>query len=187
MSTTVLVIAEDPRNDEYLLRPIAEAVLAEAGRPRARIQVLMDPRLRGYDAALRTIRGDLNVRYGYKDLWLFFPDADRASPEAMATLERSLRDKGVTLFCCPAEPEVEIYACAAYLPATPGAFREWKSHPRLKEDVFNPLLRKHGDPKSPGGGRRSMIRKALGRRRQFFQIFPEIAALRDRIIAHLAD
>ena len=187
MSTRVLVIPEDPTNNGYLLRPIAQAVLTDAGRPRAKIQVLTNPRLRGYDSAIEAIRGDLKHRYGFLDLWLFFPDTDRATAEAMETLERDLRQEGVILFCCRAVPEVEIYACAGFPPAEPGGWDEWRSNPRLKETVFGDLLREHGDPKVPGGGRRSMIEKALDRRGRFFGLCPEIAALRDRIIAHLAD
>ena len=186
MSTRVLVIPEDPTNNGYILKPMATALLAEAGRPTAKIKILTNPRLRGYDSALRAIRGDLNVRYGFMDLWLFFPDADRASLDAMATLERDLGQKGVTLFCCPALPEIEIYACAGFPPAEPGGWAEWRSNPRLKETVFRDLLREHGDPKARGGGRPAMIERALSRRGRFFRRCLEVAALRDRIVAHLA-
>lgn len=181
------MIPEDPTNNGYLLKPVAEAVLTDAGRPRAKIQVLTNPRLRGYDSAIEAIRGDLKARSGFLDLWLFFPDADRASVEAMEALERDLRQQGVTLFCCRAVPEVEIYACAGFPPAEPGGWDEWRSNPRLKETVFGELLGENGDPKTPGGGRRSMMEKALDRRGRFFGLCPEIAELRDRIIAHLPD
>lgn len=82
---------------------------------------------------------------------------------------------------------MEIYASAGFPPAEPGGWDEWRSNPRLKETVFGDLLGEHGDPKVPGGGRRAMVEKALGRRGRFFGLCPEIAALRDRIIAHLAD
>ncbi len=185
MSTRVLVIPEDPTNNGTILRPMVTAVMADAGRPSAKVEILTNPRLRGYDSACRAIRGDLNARYGFMDLWLFFPDADLASPEAMDTLERDLRQEGVTLFCCPAVPEVEIYACAGFPPAEPGRWAEWRSNARLKETVFRDLLTEHGDPKTPGGGRRAMIERALSHRGRFFTLCPEIAALRDRIVAHL--
>lgn len=79
MSTRVLVIPEDPTNNGTILRPLAKAIMAEAGRPAARIHVLTNPRTRGYDSALGAIRGDLDSRYRHMDLWLFFPDADLAS------------------------------------------------------------------------------------------------------------
>lgn len=75
------------------------------------------------------------------DLWLFFPDADRASAHAMCHLEADLGAQGVNLLCCPAEPEVEIYACAVYRSEVD---MDWnadvRTHPHFKERVFKPLL-----------------------------------------------
>lgn len=181
MSFRVLVIPEDPTLNGYILKPLAEMVLAEAGRPAARVTVLTNPRVRGYDEAVRVVRGGLSSRYGFMDLWLFFPDADRASDEAMRSLERSSKDDGVTLLCCRATPEVEVYACVAYLEEIHGSWNEARSNPRFKEAVFEPLLREHGDRRRPGGGRGAMTEKSIARRRRFFQLCPEIAELRDRI------
>ena len=72
MSTRVLVIPEDPTNNGYILKPLVEMVMEEVGRPRARVTVLTNPRLRGYDHAARAIRNDLAVRYRYLDLWFVF-------------------------------------------------------------------------------------------------------------------
>ena len=187
MSLRVLVIPEDPTHNGYILRPLVRALLSEVGRPKAKVQLLTSPRVRGYDDAVKTIRGDLASRYRFMDLWLFFPDADRASPDSMTSLEHDLRREGVNLFGCPAVPEVEIYACAAYRPAESGEWEAWRSHPRLKETIFADPLRDHGDLKGPGGGRRSMVEKALRQRQGFFALFPEVARLRDRIAKHLAE
>ncbi|MCY3931489.1 MAG: hypothetical protein OXH70_07215 [Acidobacteria bacterium] len=181
MSFRVLVIPEDPTHNGYILKPLAEMVLAEAGRPAATVTVLTNPRVRGYDQAVSVIRGGLSSRYRFMDLWLFLPDADRASEEAMRSLELELESEGVTLLCCPARPEVEIYACVAYRGELRGSWAEARSNPRLKETVFEPLLQAHGDPRRPGGGRGSMTEKSIAQRRRFFQLCPEIAELRNRI------
>lgn len=186
MSFRVLVIPEDPTHNGYILKPLAEMVLAEAGRPAARVTVLTNPRVRGYDQAVRVIRGGLSSRYRFMDLWLFFPDADRASGEVMRSLEQELESEGVTLLCCPARPEVEIYACVAYREELRGSWTEARSNPRFKEAIFEPLLREHGDPRRPGGGRGAMTKKSTTQRRRFFQLCPEIAELRNRI-AELLD
>ena len=112
MSIRVLVIPEDPFNNGYILKPLVDAVLADAGKSLAKTMILSNPRLRGYDHALKAIREDLPERYGFWDLWIFFPDADRAKPDAMQALETDLLAKGITLLCCPAQPEIEIYCCA---------------------------------------------------------------------------
>ena len=181
MSFRVLVIPEDPTLNGYILKPLVEMVLAEAGRPAATVTVLSNPRVRGYDEARKVVRGGLASRYGFMDLWLFIPDADRASEDAMRDLEESLENEGVTLLCCPAKPEVEVYACAAYSDEIRGSWREARSNPRFKETVFEPLLKAHGDPRRPGGGRGAMTEKSIARRRRFFLLCPEIAELRNRI------
>ena len=185
MSVRVLVIPEDPTLNGYILKPLVEMVLAEAGKPTARVTVLTNPRIRGYDEAVRVIRRGLSSRYGFMDLWLFFPDADRASDAAMGDLERSLRQQGVALLCCPAQPEVEIYACAAYREEIRGSWDEARSNRRFKETVFEPLLKAHGDPRRPGGGRSAMTEKSIAQRRQFLRLCPEIAELRNRIVEYL--
>ena len=59
----------------------------------------------------------LHAGYGFMDLWLFFPDADKASRASMRNLETHVATEGITLLCCAAQPEVETYACAG-VPAT---------------------------------------------------------------------
>ena len=186
MSFKVLVIPEDPTYNGYILKPLTEAILADAGRPHATVIPLTNPKLGGYDQALRAIRHDLD-RYRFLDLWLFFPDADRANADAMLRLEAELRTKGITLFCCPAQPEVEIYACVAFRDDLPDNWEDARTHTRMKEEVFEPLLAMHGDPRRPGGGRDLMIDKSLQNLPLLFQLCPEIEHLRDRIAAFLQD
>jgi hypothetical protein len=181
MSYRVLVIPEDPTCNGYILKPLVTALLADAGKPSARVGVLTNPRLTGYDTAVAAIRGALADRYAFSDLWVFMPDADRANEAAMRDLESQLAARGVTLLCCPAQPEVEIYPCAAYRSELKMPWRELRTAPRLKEDVFKPLLKKHGDVRRAGGGRDLMIEEALRNLPLLYDLCPELAELRDRI------
>lgn len=189
MSFNVLVIPEDPTWNGYILKPLAKALLGAVGKPNAKVRLLENPRLRGYDQALGAIRGKLPGSYGFFDLWLFFPDADKAGQDAMQRLEGDLHGQGVSLFCCPAQPEVEIYACAAYRDGLPGGtWEQARTNPRMKEQVFEPLRRNlHGDSRRPGGGRDLMIEATLQNLPLLFQLCPETGRLRDRIAAHLQD
>lgn len=187
MSFRVLVIPEDPTWNGYILTPLAKTLLADAEKPASKVTLLTNPRLRGYDQALRAIRDELPDLYGFFDLWLFFPDADRANADAMLRLEAELRTKGITLFCCPAQPEVEIYACVAFRDDLPDNWEDARTHTRMKEEVFEPLLAMHGDPRRPGGGRDLMINESLRNLPLLFQLCPEIEHLRDRIAAFLQD
>ena len=182
MSVRVLVIAEDPTWNGYILKPLTQALLADAGRPAARVELLTSPRLRGYSQALKAIRNELPERYArFFDLWLFFPDADRATPDAARRLEEDIASHGITLLCCPAQPEVEIYACVGFRDDLKKPWDAIRQHPRLKEDVFQPLLNRPGvagrvggllDPgvkqhrvREGGGGRRGShaVEKAMSR------------------------
>lgn len=183
MSLRVLVIPEDPVQNGYILKPLIEMVLAEAGKPAARVKVLSRPRLRGYDDAVQAVKSDIVRLYGHMDLWLFLPDRDRATPDAMRALEARLAGQNVNLLCCPAEPEVEIYACVAHRREIGLDWADVRCHSRLKEDVFGPLLRAHGNLRSPGQGREAMTLASIRRRPSFFQLCPEMADLRDRIAA----
>ena len=88
MSFKALVVPEDPTLNGHILKPLAEALLGDAGKPNAKVRVLDNPRIRGYAHAVRAIRSDdLHASYAFYDLWLFFPDADRAKPDAMEDLE----------------------------------------------------------------------------------------------------
>ena len=186
MSFSTLVISEDPLLNGYLLYPLTKAILASAGKPMARVQLLTNPRTRGYDHALRVIRNEVPRDLRYHDLWMFFPDADRASESAMQRLEDDIRSKGVSLLCCPAQPEIEIYACVAYRDRLGLPWDDVRSHPRLKEEVFRPLLARHGDPKKPGRGRDILVQESLKNLPQLFRLCPELKVLRDRIAKHIS-
>lgn len=183
MSYKVLVIPEDPTHNGYILKPLVEAILADAGKPNAKVTVLTNPKLEGYDQATKAIREKLPDSYGFWDLWIFIPDADRATPEAMRQLESELADKKINLLCCPAQPEVEIYACFPYRAEIREGWEAARTDARFKENVFEPLLASHGDERRAGGGRDLMITEALTSRQALYQFCPELRNLRDRIIS----
>ena len=134
-----------------------------------------------------TIREILNG----KPQWLFFPDADRANDDAMRRLEAELDPQEISLLCCPAHPEVEIYTCAAFrrdlrdMQTDLGP--DIRTDPRLKEDIFKLLLEKHGDPDLPGEGRERMTTQSEKNPRFLYALCPELQVLRDRIAARLTD
>lgn len=182
----VLVIPEDQTWNGYILRPLVKAIMADAGRPRARVTIAPEPRLRGYAHAVKAIREDLPGLYGFFDLWLFFPDADRASIDAMRALERNLAERDIRLLCCAAQPELEIYACVAFRSDMQETWEDARRNPRMKEEVFQPLVERHGDRRQPGESRGLMIKQSLRNLPLLLQLCPELKRLRDRIAAHLS-
>lgn len=182
MSFKVLVIPEDPTHNGYILKPLVETILTDAGKPNAKVRVLTDPHLVGFDDAKRAIREELEIKYAlFFDLWLFMPDADRATPESMAALESELELKGVRLLCCPAQPEVEIYACAAYRREIGMSWEEVRKHSHMKEDVFEVIRTKYGNVNSAGGGRSALIGEAVKNLQLLYNLCPELKELRERI------
>ena len=185
MSFRVLVIPEDPLQNGHILKPLVQAIMVDAGKPAAKVTVLPKPRVRGYEQAVKAIRNELQEAYGSMDLWLFFPDADRAGSKAMQDLETHVAPMGTPLLCCAAQPELEIYACAAFRKDIPIGWDEARNHPRMKEEVFEPLLRKYGDPRRADKGRDLMINKSLENLPLLFRLCPELKHLRKRIATHL--
>lgn len=191
MSFSVLVIAEYPKHNGIILKPLVSAILSDVGKPRSTVHVADRPRTRGYANALRLIRHEFPQSYRHYDLWLFFPDADRASPDAMRRLESDLDILNIPLICSPSEPEVEIYACFGFRRSIKLNWEELRIHPRLKEDVFHPLLRQPAFRDLPHSvrdsrGRARMIRESLRNRQLLFKMCPELTLLRDRIASHIS-
>ena len=79
MSFFVLVIPEDPLQNGHILAPLVRALMRDVGRPNAKVKVLTQPRVRGYDQAVKAIRDELYANYGFMDLWLFETDTETAT------------------------------------------------------------------------------------------------------------
>ncbi len=184
MSFRVLVIPEDPTYNGYILQPIVERMLAELGKPNAQVKILTNPKLNGYAHAVSAIRGDLVERYRHVPLWLFLPDGDRA--KGLGSLERELAGKGVHLLCCAAQPEVEAWLLAGHREDLPISWADVRQHPRLKEDVFEPFLKRFGDSRSVGEGRERLTRETLANYRGLLHLCPELAELEDHLRSFLA-
>ena len=185
MSFRVLVIPEDPTYNGYILQPLVERMFSELGKPNARVVILTNPKLNGYAHAVSAIRGDLANRYRHLDLWLFLPDADRAS--GLTDLEHELAEQSVHLFCCAAQPEVEAWLLAGYRDQLGISWAEAREHRRLKEDVFDRFLARFGDARSPGGGRERLIRQTLASYRGLLSVCPELAELEGRLRTFLSE
>jgi hypothetical protein len=180
MSLKILVIPEDPTYNGAILLPVVQRVLKETGKPNAKIKILTDPAMKGIDRARDMIRGEIFQRWGRSfDLWLFIPDADRAT--GLPELEVDMKEKGVELICCAADPEVEAWASAAFSGKLAVPWSQVSGHPRFKEEVFQPALEEFGDLRAADEGRGTMIQKALSNYKGLKKLCPEIAELEHKI------
>lgn len=52
----MLLIPEDFRNDQYILKPIFEGLIRDLGRPSLRVEMCLEPLLGGVGEALKSER-----------------------------------------------------------------------------------------------------------------------------------
>jgi hypothetical protein len=124
----VLVIPEDPTYNGHILKPLCERLLEAAGKPRANIKILTDPKVSGDADAKAKILSEIPEAWDHMDLLLFIRDAD--GKDRSAEFAR---------------------------------------------------LDQHGNPATPGGGRRFLMQQALANYDGIKQRCPELQVLENRI------
>lgn len=160
MSFRVLVIPEDFRKDEFLLKPILEKMFEAAGR-KANLRVCKDPLLGGVREALKwsRIREILDRYRGMVDCFLLVVDRDGLPnrKKSLTALEEEaakfLGAEGV-FFAENAWQEIEVWALAG-LTDLPRSWN-WKSiraEPNAKEVYFERYVSQKGLTAEPFGGR----------------------------------
>jgi hypothetical protein len=185
LSFRTLVIPEDPTYNGYILKPLVERILAECGKPNAKVIVLTNPKADGYEHA-KTLLDEVFQRYKHHDVMLFLPDADGKDRMAEFThLEEKGRKAGVRLFCCAAVQEVEVWLLAGHIDKLTISWNEVRTDVSVKENVFLPFLREHGDPRRAGGGRDTLIQQALGNYGGLLDRCPELKRLQESICQYL--
>lgn len=160
MSFRVLVIPEDFRKDEPLLRPILERLLGACGM-QARLRVCRDPLLGGVTEALKRERIlEILDRYrGMVDCFLLIVDRDGLAgrKESLSSLEAeaaSFLGSENRFFGENAWQEIEVWALAGMqdLP------KEWvwkaiRAEQHSKEVYFEPYVQMRELTAQPFGGR----------------------------------
>ncbi|MCX5691218.1 MAG: hypothetical protein NTV94_15770 [Planctomycetota bacterium] len=189
MSFRVEVIPEDPTFNGAILKPLVERVVAEAGRPNARVNVLTNPKASGYQhvVGLMEQAGGIIESYRRRELLLFLPDQDGASKQSdFARLEKLANGLGANLICCAAVEEVETWLLAGHVDKIGQSWSAVRSNASVKENVFAPFLAKHGDTMRPGGGRDTLMRETLSNYSGLKARCPEIAELEAKIKESIA-
>jgi hypothetical protein len=182
-----MIIPEDPTLDQFILKPVIEAVFSDLKRV-VRVQVLFNPRLRSVDQALEPKQLDnILTSYPQEDLFLLIVDRDcnQDRMNRIKAREAEAETSGKWLFGCLAIEEVEMWALAIYPNQLPTPWQEMRKDCHPKEAYFNPLVEQLGLQNDVGRGRKQMIKSLTGRYSRLLQLCPEIAELRDRICKKL--
>lgn len=190
MSVNVLVIPEDFRKDQYVLKPIVESMMDKIG-VRARVVVCPEPLLQGVGEALKWERlaEIIEMHRGMTRLFLLIVDRDCEDRRAarLRTLEQqaatALAGSGRVFLAEQAWQEAEVWVLAG-MQDLPGNW-SWKDvradcHP--KERYYNEYARRRAVLDSPYEGRDRLAREAARNYQRIRKLCPEdVAALEDRI------
>jgi hypothetical protein len=187
----VLIIPEDFRKDQYVLKPIVTAMLKAAGSPRARIEVCRRPLLEGISQSLDWDRVSeiLTIYSGMVDLFLLCVDRDgeagrRSSLDRVEALATDLLGPGKRLMGENAWQEIEVWVLAGHDLAADWVWRDIRAEIHPKERYFDPFAKQRGVNQTPGGGRKMLALEAVRRYGRIRQLCPEdVAALENRIRA----
>ena len=162
----VLIIPEDFRKDQYLLKPLFERLFRSIGRRRVDVVVCQDPPLRGVREALKSERiADIVERYdGMKDVFILCVDrdGDEGRRQRLNQIEAEFGNDRIFL-AENAWEEIETWALAGLdLP------REWRwadvrAEVHVKEQYFDVLVEQRRVTDRPGGGRKALGEEAARR------------------------
>jgi hypothetical protein len=134
----VLVIPEDSKLDQYVLKPVMERIF-QALEIAARVDVLPDRRLRGVSHALDSV-DEIIADNPMEDLFLLVidRDCDRENNTVRAQQVQS-RHTGKLIAICARE-EVEIWMLALHRGKLAASWRDIKADCDPKERYAEPFL-----------------------------------------------
>lgn len=165
----VFIIPEDFRKDQYILKPVIEAMLAAIGKPRANVRVCQDPLLGGVAEALKwdRIKEILDRYRGMVQVFLLIVDRDgqdgrRMALDALEEKAAAVLPADRTFFAENAWQEVEVWLLAGHDLPRDWRWQEIRQDPNPKESFFLGFARQRSVIDGPGQGRKALAREAAG-------------------------
>ncbi len=161
---TVLVVPEDFRKDQYILKPLLSRLLATLGKPHATVRICQDPLLGGVGEALKTERIDeIVARYsGRVQLILLCVDRDGDAGRRQRLDQLETRF-GKGFLGANAWEEIETWALAGLELPSEWRWRDVRAEVHVKERYFDVLAHRRGVDGGPDGGRSALGEEAAGR------------------------
>ena len=183
----VLVIPEDFRKDQHMLKPIVESMMKAKGKT-AKVEVCKAPLLGGIVQALKWDRiKEIIGRYKKIDLFLLCVDRDGEANRRIRLNELELKaadilPEGKAFLAENAWQEIEVWVLAGQrdLPSE-WIWKEVRAALHPKDDYFEPFAKQHDLQDSPGGGRKILGERAGSNYRRIRQLCDEIKELEQRI------
>lgn len=172
----VLVIPEDFRNDQYILKPLFSRLFEKVYKRRARIVICQDPLLGGVDEALKfqRIQEIVDQHGGMTDVFILCVDRDgnQERRQRLGQIEGEFR-KGRAFFAENAWEEIETWVLAGLKLPAGWSWANIRAEIHVKEKYFDVLAKESGIADGPGGGRKTLGEKAARRISEIRRKCPE--------------
>lgn len=153
----ILVIPEDFRKDQYILKPLFLRLFQLFGKTQVRVQVCQDPLLGGIGEAMKRERiTEIVERYrGMVRLFILCVDrdGDRQRRSRLDAIEKEFRQDS-SFFAENAWEELETWVLAGLTLPKEWKWTEVRAEVSVKERYFDTLARQRGIADGPGGGRK---------------------------------
>lgn len=165
----VLVIPEDFRKDQFILKPIIRALMADSGCRRANVAICTDPLLGGIAQALDFERiREIVEFYPMIDVFLLCVDRDgdanrRASLDHLEREISSALRPHQSFWAENAWQELEVWVLAGHDLPNEWQWAAIRQERDPKERYFAPLVRSRGLENTPGEGRKILAEEAARR------------------------
>ena len=161
----VLIIPEDFRKDQYILKPIFKRLFQSIGKSKTRIEVCQDPLLGGDVEALKSDRiSEIVGFYPMTDIFILCVDRDGREGRR-DRLDEIEAEFGVSdqFLAENAWEEIETWVLAGLDLPNEWRWAEVRAAIHVKEEYFEPLAVQRGLSDSPGGGRKPLAEEAAHR------------------------
>lgn len=178
----VLIIPEDPRKDQYILKPIFDRLFASFHKPNTKIVVCTNPSMRGINDALKQERlAEVFERYPMFDIFVLCVDRDGITTRRNRLDQ--LEQTNSRLIAVNAWEELETWVLAGVDLPKDWVWADIRADVSVKERYFEPFARQRGVDDGPGGGRKTLGEEAARRLTGIRQKCPEDF---DRVAQRLA-
>ena len=164
----VLIIPEDFRNDQYILKPLFSRLFQSFGKGHVSVRVCLDPLLGGIGAALKSERIAEVIRKheGMTDIFILCVDRDGNvhRRQRLDDLQREFGSGHLFLFQAEnAWEEIETWVLAGLHLPSEWNWRTVRAEVQVKEQYFEPLADQRNLSDAPGGGRKPLAEEASRR------------------------
>jgi hypothetical protein len=156
----VLVIPEDFRKDQYLLRPLFSRLFQSIGRRRVHVQICRAPLLGGVDEALKSSRiAEVMSRHGgmaHIVVLCVDRDGNLGRHVRLRDMEREFSTERRAFLAENAWEELETWVLAGLALPSGWLWSDVRAEVHVKERYFDLLARQRGFSDAPGEGRKPL-------------------------------